>query len=131
MRSTDFMKCLTDAVESDGKQHLPGVQEIEDANAALRAITLAKFQFNMSPYSFLIDEGVTCWYPKIFLNGDGMGGAFNGTGVILALVNGRPRAFSFTMCEHEWDESGANHMRGWHPKRCHKCGFDASIDSGD
>jgi hypothetical protein len=34
-------------------------------------------------------------------------------------------------CLHDFDTSGSNPSRGWHRAVCRKCGFDASVDSGD
>ena len=135
VRSTEFKNILDEAIRLEIA--LPNIVEIEDPVKALLAISSAYAVPEKQPYRFRIRDfdpprGGTqthevCYYPKIFLNTKGMGGIFDGSGVIL--TNGK--VFSFFMCEHTWDESGANHSRGWHPKRCKKCGFDASIDSGD
>src|SRR6266511_3991045 len=128
VRSTEFRNILDTAIKSDGKVALPNVDEIEDAQEALAAISMCTKQAE-TPYHFRLREfdpphGVqtheVTWYPKIFLHTGGMSGQFDGSGVILA---SRGKAYSFFMCEHEWDESGANHSRGWHPMRCKKCGF--------
>lgn len=38
----------------------------------------------------------------------------------------------FAICKHEKvDDPSANHMRGWHPGHCSKCGLDMTVDSGD
>lgn len=136
-----FPNILDMALQSEGLQCLPNVKEIEDPLDALQALSSASNKPAPVPYRFRIREfdpplpsgqkHETAYYPKIFLNTKGMSGRFDGSGVILANIGNKARAFSFHMCEHEWDESGANHSRGWHPKVCKKCGFDASIDSGD
>lgn len=141
-RSQEYLKfdsILQTALDSKGEIALPNVKEITDPVEALRSIAGSR---KMAPqtYHFLIralDPPIghqtreVCYYPKIFTNSKGMGSQFDGTGVILTGNSGKPKAYSFAICEHEWDESGANHNRGWHPMICKKCGFDASIDSGD
>jgi hypothetical protein len=141
VRSTDFQNILDEAIRL--KQPLPNIKEIADPQEALNVINrgrpIDKSVYEMTIQNFDppkngIQTTERAWYPKIFLNSGGMGGQFDGSGSILCIPSGRAhnaRVFTFTMCEHEWDESGANHSRGWHPKRCKKCGFDASIDSGD
>lgn len=147
-RPTDYLQFrdrLEEVLKSDGKLCLPNIKEITDAQEALNLINYTsaaeKNKVN-TPYRFRIRNfdlprnGVqtheTCWYPKIFLNSGGMGSNFDGSGVILTSgYQGKGKVYTFAMCEHMWDESGANHSRGWHPKVCTKCGFDASIDSGD
>lgn len=44
-----------------------------------------------------------------------------------------PSAWLLSICKHEIVDSSnaAGRMRGWHPKRCSKCGIDLSIDSSD
>ena len=134
-----FEEQLKAVLESKGKLCLPNVKEVEDPSKALLAIACTR-PYMPSPYYMRIrnfdpPEGVvthqTAYYARIFTNHEGMGGRFDGSGVILTADAGKAHAYTFQMCEHEWDESGANHNRGWHPKRCTKCGFDASIDSGD
>ena len=142
-RSTAYMTFETELesiLKSDGKIALPNVKEITDPAEGLRAIAGSR-KLQDSPYHFLIRtfdpplNGVqtreVTYYPKIFTNSAGMGSRFDGSGVILVGSHPKAKVFTFAFCEHEWDESGANHNRGWHPKRCTKCGFDASIDSGD
>lgn len=137
----NFEPRLREVIASKGQLAFPNVRELEDPAEALREISSCIKQVQPAPYELRVQNfdpprnGVqtheVAYFPKIFLKTGGMGGQFNGTGIIL--IGGWPkaRAFSFQMCEHEWDESGANHSRGWHPKVCTKCGFDASIDSGD
>lgn len=139
VRSTEFRNILDIAIKSEGKIALPNVTVIEDADKALLKVYAAMGGLEM-PYRFRVRDfdppighqtHQIAYYPKIFLETAGMGGQFVGSGVILTANNGKAEAYSFMMCEHVWNESGANHSRGWHPKRCTKCGFDASIDSGD
>lgn len=148
MRKTDYLKFqerLQEVLNSRGELAFPNVKEITDPQEGLNLVNRTSVRLSNSvtqPYELRIQnfdppKGVQThertWYPHIFLNSGGMGGQFNGSGVIVASPrhDGVARVFTFAMCEHEWDESGANHSRGWHPKVCTKCGFDASIDSGD
>lgn len=141
-----FHSRLEEILQSKGKLALPNIKEIAEPQEGLNLINRASASVKntaATPYELRIQNfdppkpsGQThelAYYPKIFLNGKGMGGNFDGSGVVLASPrnDGVARVYSFHMCEHDWDESGANHMRGWHPARCKKCGFDASIDSGD
>ncbi len=145
VRYTEFENILTEALRL--KQALPNVKEVTDFQEALNIINRGsklyrpeeKPIYEMTVETFDPPKNGTqthsrAWYPKIFLNGAGMSGNFDGSGAILCTPSGgghNARVFTFAICEHSWDESGANHSRGWHPKRCKKCGFDASIDSGD
>lgn len=70
----------------------------------------------------------------------GQGGGFTGEGVVVLSYYGHGYTKSaetvitgkFAICEHKKVEgAGANHMRGWHPGHCEKCGLDMSVDSGD
>ncbi len=70
----------------------------------------------------------------------GQGGGFTGEGVVVLSYYGHGYTKSidtvitgkFSICLHEKVEgAGANHMRGWHPGYCSKCGLDMSVDSGD
>lgn len=142
IRHTEFEQLLEQALTSNGKEVLPNVKEIVHPVEALRAINSCSYRVLgfKRPYQFRIrnfdpprgeQTHEIAYYPKFFLREDGMSGQFDGSGVILASIEGEPRVYSFAMCEHVWDVTGANHSRGWHPKRCTKCGFDASIDSGD
>lgn len=139
-----FKDHLDNVLDSDGKLALPNVESIKDHHQALMAIAYSSPKLNKeieTPYRFRIrnlepplPSGQThevTYYPKIFLNARGMAGNFDGSGTILTAAAGYARTFTFAICEHDWDKSGANHSRGWHPARCKKCGFDASIDSGD
>lgn len=143
MRSTEFQDKLNELLNT-GKI-LPNVKEITDTQEALNLINRAyctKVEFK-TPYQMKVQEfdpprghqtHEVCYYPRIWFNGVGMGGVWDGSGVFMCTPSGRDhnaRVFTFHFCDHEWDESGANHSRGWHPKRCKKCGVDASIDSGD
>lgn len=138
---TKFPEILKEALESDGKVALPNVTEIEDPQEALNFLSKSRPVRDNKPYRFLVrtfepvppslQTREVAYYPTIFTCHRGMGGRFDGSGAILCTSGGRAKVFSFSMCDHEWDESGANHMRGWHPAICRKCGFDASIDSGD
>lgn len=146
MRKTahrEFDRIFNEVINSDGEKVFPNVKHIEDVQAALDVINRASIGLPMvAPYHFTIREfeavppsrqtKEVAYYPKIFRNTCGMGSTFDGSGVILTSgYQGNARVYTFQMCEHEWDESGANHNRGWHPKICTKCGVDASIDSGD
>lgn len=128
IKSHQFMDLLTEVLVSNGKVALPNVEPIEDAAQALSLISSCSKQAD-TPYQLRLNQESqrVVYYAKIFLQTGGMASKFNGAGVILA----SGKAYKFHMCDHTWDESGANHRRGWHPKRCTKCGFDASIDSGD
>lgn len=146
MRSQEYLKfnnLFDEVLQSNAELCLPNVKEVTDPQEALNLInrTSGKFGFRQ-PYYFRVQNfdpprnGVqtheACWYPKIFRNSAGMDEKFDGSGVILTSTHaGGAKVYTFQMCEHVWDESGANHSRGWHPKVCTKCGFDASIDSGD
>lgn len=138
-----FWKQLEDVLGSNGKLALPNVEEVTDPVEGLNHIARASntlksevkvYQMrvqNFDPPRGGVQTNEVTYYPKIFLNGKGMGGSFDGSGAMLVGGYPKSRVFTFFMCDHDWDESGANHNRGWHPKRCKKCGFDASIDSGD
>jgi hypothetical protein len=139
-RYTEFKNIVEEALRL--KQPLPNVKEVTDPQTALdliRGTLYDKPVYEMTVQNFDPPRNGTqtterCYYPKIFLNSQGMGSSFDGSGVFICRPSGRDhhaRVFSFYICDHDWDESGANHSRGWHPKRCKKCGFDASIDSGD
>ena len=60
----------------------------------------------------------------------------DGTGLVLAR-NDRGvnpiKAYTFAICQHEIvsDSTREEDQRGWHKRRCTKCGFDFSYDSGD
>lgn len=138
-----FEEHLKEVLDSNGTKCFPNVKEITDPQEGLNLINRSSKRKHIdSPYEFRIQNynppknGVqtheVCWYPHIFLNFGGMDDRFDGSGVILASPrhDGVARVFTFAMCEHKWDTSGANHMRGWHPMVCTECGFDASIDSG-
>lgn len=128
VRSTEFQAILDAAmVDKRDQVPLPNVVEIEDPKKALEVLGRSLGKMYM-PYAFMINERNRAYYPRIFTDTAGMGSGFPGSGAILTTQG---KVYSFFMCEHDWDESGANHSRGWHPKRCKKCGFDASIDSGD
>lgn len=142
MRSKEyekFQELFDEVVNSNARKAFPNVVEILDPQEALNVLNRTSSHLGLtSPYYFKIQDLVhprieVTWYPKIFRNAEGMGGRFDGSGVILTSPrhDGVARVFTFHFCAHEWDESGANHSRGWHPKVCRKCGFDASIDSGD
>lgn len=153
MRKTDYLKFdeqLKAILDSKEELCLPNVKEVTDPQEALNLINRAYIKFpHESPYYFLVQTfdppkefypgnfqtREVAYRPRIWLNGGGMGNRFDGSGVFMCTPSGRndgkARVFTFAFCEHEWDESGANHSRGWHPKVCTKCGFDASIDSGD
>ncbi len=135
VKSSQFRDILEAAINSKGEIALPNSVLIEDPAEALKLISTSRYYEN-NAYQMRLREfdpplgrqtHEMGWYPKIFTHHVGMAGVFSGDGVVLC--NGK--AYRFKMCEHEWDESGANHSRGWHPKRCRKCGVDASIDSGD
>lgn len=144
MRSQEYLKfndLFDKVIESNGELCLPNVKEVTDPQEALNLISRTSGLLLFSnPYYLRIQNfdpprgpqtHETCWYPKIFRNSAGMNSQFDGSGVILVGRYPKSKVYTFQMCEHEWDESGANHSRGWHPKVCTKCGFDASIDSGD
>ena len=132
MRHTEFHALLTRVLECKGEEvPLPNVRRAANPQEALDWIASASSTLPMhSVYALQLPGGMV-YYPKVMLNTGGMGNQFNGSGVVVARSKNTATAFAFSICEHEWDESGANHTRGWHPARCKKCGFDASIDSGD
>lgn len=135
VRSSQFWEILEKAINSDGELVLPNSTKVEDPVEALKLISYGRYHehraYKMRLQEFDPPKGRQTheigYYPKIFTNRVGMGSAFDGSGIILSSGT----AYTFRMCDHDWDESGANHSRGWHPKRCKKCGVDASIDSGD
>ena len=106
-----------------GKAELPNLKALAPEEA-LKQISQSGNSYH--PYDIMIN-GKKEWYPWVFTTGRGMGSAFAGEGVIIS----GGKAYSFTMCEHKWNNSGANPARGWHPAICRTCSFDASIDSGD
>lgn len=124
IKSHQFKAILDDAIA--GKSVLPNIVEIQDPREALFYIYRC-MGAGHQPYKFWLAERKATYYPKVFTNVGGMGSSFDGSGAIIW----QDKAYKFHMCDHNWDESGANRLRGWHPKRCTKCGFDASIDSGD
>jgi hypothetical protein len=134
---TTYHERLNEVLRSEGKLCLPNVEEITQHEHVIRQLCHMNQFTDIKPYRFLIREydppknGTQTkeagWYPKIFLNTRGMAGRFDGSGIILC----NNKAWSFHFCDHVWDESGSNHNRGWYRKVCTKCGFDASIDSGD
>jgi hypothetical protein len=139
VKSSQFKDILEAAINSNGEIALPNSVLIEDPAEALRLISSGQYYEN-NTYKMRLREfdppldgrqtHEVGWYPKIFTNHVGMGAGFSGfdgSGVVLC----SGKVYKFSMCQHDWDESGANHSRGWHPKRCRKCGVDASIDSGD
>jgi len=135
IKYTQFKDILEEAINSGGKIALPNSVLIEDSAEALRLISTGRY-YESKAYRMRLQEfdppigrqtHEIGYYPKIFTLHVGMGSVFSGDGIVLA----SGKAYRFRMCEHNWNESGANHMRGWHPKRCTKCGVDASIDSGD
>ncbi len=70
-----------------------------------------------------------------FWLGHGQGGGLQGDGYVLIYTSQHgkpPLAGTFAICDHEAvEDPGANHMRGWHPAHCKKCGLDLTVDSGD
>lgn len=63
-------------------------------------------------------------------------GQLNGAGYVMYYVSAYGseggQGGRFAICKHEPIEGeGANHMRGWHPAHCGRCGLDLSVDSGD
>jgi len=137
MRHTEFTKTLEEALASEGKVALPNIVRLTDHADTVKRLSSMWPYTGKLPYRLLVSRSLApsgthmvtkaIYWPKVFLHTDGMASRFDGSGIIL----GGGEAFSFNMCEHKWDCSGANHSRGWHPKRCTECGFDASIDSGD
>lgn len=132
MRHTEFKDTLIAALDSNGATLIPGMKKVGSDFNILEALCSASSGGGMlTAYKLRMSEsGGVAYYPKVLINTKGMGSSFDGSGLVICRF---PNAaiFTFEMCEHEWDESGANHSRGWHPARCKKCGFDASIDSGD
>lgn len=134
---TTFKDTLEATLNSDGKVALPNMKEATDPAEALKQLSLMWPYSGKLPYRLLVGQVLArsgthmitevLYWPRVFLHTSGMASAFDGSGMVLS----SGRAFTFNMCDHEWDCSGANHSRGWHPKQCVKCGFDASIDSGD
>jgi hypothetical protein len=81
-------------------------------------------------------------WARAFL-GRTQGGKYDGTGVVAVYRTTRyrdgqpvppdfPQIYSFALCVHtKVDHAGANHMRGWHPGHCTRCGLNLTVDSGD
>lgn len=137
IKSHQFESVLKEALDSNGKIALPNVVAVADPAEGLKLLSSlhkmapTPYRFRLRTFDPPLSTGQTIedtYYPKIFLGTGGMGGHFNGTGAIL--VSGG-KVYKFHMCEHDWDTTGANPRRGWHKSICRKCGFDASIDSGD
>lgn len=115
----------------DGKLVPPGLCQIEDHKEALWAIYHNCLKIIIPPQVNLGGGDRVAW-PLIGIRTSGMASRFNGRGVILTAAPGTsPRVFTFEFCHHEFETSGSNPARGWVKAVCRKCGFDASIDSGD
>lgn len=80
----------------------------------------------------------TCW-ARAFISFT-QGGRFDGSGYVIwyrtknwnVPWDGESQIARFAICKHEKrDGPGANHMRGWHPGSCTKCGLDLTVDSSD
>lgn len=133
----EFPAKLDELLRPSATESFPNLKLIEDPSEALKQICSAHGAIH-EPYSLIliIDKATTqrMYYPKVFCNTKGMGSQFDGSGVILGdwdWHTSKNAVYTFEFCEHDWDTSGANHIRGWHPQVCRKCGFDASIDSSD
>lgn len=136
VKCSQFKDILEKAINSNGEIALPNSVLVKDPAEALKLISYSLYYENKA-YRLRLREfdpplngrqtHEIGYCPKIFTNHVGMRSSFGGSGVVLCGGN----VYKFHMCDHDWDESGANHSRGWHPKRCRKCGVDASIDSGD
>lgn len=116
-----------------GKVELPNFKEkpVEDA-----AADIFRFGSSIRGNARLPGSG-DAWAPwaQYFLD-TGQGGQLYGSGLVVfsSFSEGRSkaRAGTFAICEHvKVDDPGANHMRGWHPGHCKKCGLDMTVDSGD
>jgi len=130
IRAPQFTPELDRILASNGKELLPNLEPIPDPAEALLAIARTRGMYPNPPYQLKLNHGIG-YHPKIFLNTDGMRDEIEGSGVVLFSGWPAARAFRFAFCRHEWDTSGGNPSRGWHPKHCIHCRFDASIDSGD
>lgn len=70
-------------------------------------------------------------WARYFLDRE-QGGRLNGEGYVIWWDNSKGHVGEFAICEHSMVEGmGANHVRGWHPGHCSRCGLDMSVDSGD
>lgn len=72
-------------------------------------------------------------YGRIFTT-HGQGNGWDGCGYAIVDTGwgNDPAVGHWAICKHEKVEgAGANHMRGWHPGFCSKCGMDMTVDSGD
>jgi hypothetical protein len=90
------------------------------------------------------DAGRKQW-TQFFMRPVAMGGqgTFDGSGYAVIWGGSRydqetrvntqtPIVLRFAICQHEKvDSLGANHMRGWHPGYCGKCGLNMTVDSSD
>ena len=131
-----FPTMLAELLRPSATESFPNLKLVFDPKEALKLISQAHGGLHEPSSLDLLIDGATkrVYYPKVFCNTKGMGSQFDGTGVILTDYDWRIKqnaVYTFAFCEHDWDESGANHSRGWHPMVCRKCGYDASIDSGD
>ncbi len=125
MKSDDFDRILTHEILM-GKMPVPNLKRVDKLEEASRLIATASGEM-YAPDQVKLGEQQMAYYPKVFTTAGGMAGNFTGEGVIVS----DDGVWEFTLCEHDWNTKGANPNRGWHPCRCRKCGFDASIDSGD
>lgn len=123
----------------DGKVPLPNVEWL-DTPRALASLCLGGWTVPPDSGRALVagTGGYGSW-ARYFL-GRGQFGGLDGTGYVIVYDSGTDatnwqatgRIASFAICRHEKVEGpGANHMRGYHPGWCSKCGYDMTVDSGD
>lgn len=116
-----------------GKIELPNFKEL-GLKEAVANIAAAGGSLGMPDVmNAKVPSSQSSWghWARYFLNRS-QGGSFDGTGYVIWYDHGEGRAGTFAICEHKLVElPGANHMRGWHPTKCEKCGMDLSVDSGD
>lgn len=123
----------------DGHQYLPNFEPIPLEKAASHAA--ASYSHLERGHAKLPDHpsGRQSFAGTLFILNATQGGGWDGTGTVI-VNSGWSHAEQkytvatgeFAICKHEKVEgAGANHMRGWHPGHCRKCGLDMSVDSGD
>jgi|SRR5215831_2912971 len=115
-------RILAGEIEAPNREVITDPKEALNLLAGMDGEVMSAYQvkFPLGEFDF--------WHVRVFTKTGGMYQSFTGDGAILTSAG---RVVKFAMCEHEWDTSGANHQRGWHPCRCRKCNMDISVDSGD
>lgn len=121
-----------------GKAQLPNLKAADTAEALNRIAAGA----GMAPWPGVahvkLPDDRSSWgtWARVFLHTT-QGGSYTGAGLLIAHRPSHTRfecgpIFSFALCDHRIVEgAGANHMHGWHPSSCTRCGLNTSVDSGD